>query len=78
MSFLYKAEPARGEQWARFFAQKAPDIPFRLWPDIGDAASVRYLAAWQPPENPTSTLPNLEVYCARMKDRYFRNEPVNR
>jgi glyoxylate/hydroxypyruvate reductase len=61
MSFLYKAEPARGEQWARFFAQKAPDIPFRLWPDIGDAASVRYLAAWQPPENPTSTLPNLEV-----------------
>lgn len=61
MSFLYKADPTRGEQWARLFAQKAPDIPFRLWPDVGDASSVRYLAAWQPPANPESTLPNLEI-----------------
>ena len=61
MSFLYKANPARGEQWARLFAQKLPDVPFHIWPDIGDAAAVRYLAAWQPPEDPLRTLPNLEV-----------------
>ena len=61
MTFLYKADPARGEQWARLFAQKAPELEFRLWPDLGDAAAIRYLAAWQPPEDPARTLPNLEV-----------------
>ncbi|HKT96444.1 MAG TPA: glyoxylate/hydroxypyruvate reductase A [Paraburkholderia sp.] len=61
MTLLYKADPDRGKQWARLFADKAPAIPFRLWPDIGDPAAVRYLAAWQPPEDPARTLPNLEV-----------------
>ena len=61
MTFLYKADPARGEQWARLFAQKAPELAFRLWPDLGDPAAIRYLAAWQPPEDLARTLPNLEV-----------------
>ncbi|VXC96546.1 D-isomer specific 2-hydroxyacid dehydrogenase [Burkholderia sp. 8Y] len=61
MTFLYKADPERGKQWAQLFAQKAPHIPFRLWPDTGDAASVRYLAAWQPPADIMQALPNLEV-----------------
>ncbi|SAL24290.1 2-hydroxyacid dehydrogenase [Caballeronia telluris] len=61
MTFLYKADPARGEQWARLFAQKAPELAFRVWPDVGDPATVRYLAAWMPPDDPTRTLPNLQV-----------------
>ncbi|SAK90316.1 D-isomer specific 2-hydroxyacid dehydrogenase [Caballeronia calidae] len=61
MTILYKADPERGRQWAQLFAQKAPDVPFRLWPDIGDAAAVRYLAAWQPPADVMRTFPNLEV-----------------
>jgi glyoxylate/hydroxypyruvate reductase len=61
MTLLYKADPERGKQWARLFADKAPALPFRLWPDTGDPAAVRYLAAWQPPEDPARTLPNLEV-----------------
>ena len=61
MTLLYKADPERGKQWAQLFARKAPGIPFRLWPDTGDPAAVRYLAAWQPPEDPARTLPNLEV-----------------
>ena len=61
MTFLYKADPARGAIWAKLFADRAPEIPFRLWPDVGDPASIRYLAAWQPPDNPARTLPNLEV-----------------
>lgn len=61
MTLLYKADPERGKQWAQLFACKAPEIPFRLWPDTGDPAAVRYLAAWQPPEDPARTLPNLEV-----------------
>ena len=61
MTLLYKADPDRGRQWAQLFAQKAPDMPFRLWPDIGDPSAVRYLAAWQPPADVMQTLPNLEV-----------------
>ncbi|HEY2022514.1 glyoxylate/hydroxypyruvate reductase A [Paraburkholderia sp.] len=61
MTLLYKADPERGKQWARAFADKAPEIGFRLWPDTGDPTAVRYLAAWQPPEDPAHALPNLEV-----------------
>ena len=38
MTVLYKANMVRGAEWARFFAERAPDVPFRLWPDIGDPA----------------------------------------
>jgi glyoxylate/hydroxypyruvate reductase len=61
MTFLYKANTTRGMAWARHFAARAPDLPFRLWPDVGDPAQVRYLAAWMPPENIAATFRNLEL-----------------
>ncbi|MVT49895.1 glyoxylate/hydroxypyruvate reductase A [Bradyrhizobium yuanmingense] len=61
MTVLYKANMVRGAEWARFFAERAPDVPFRLWPDIGDPAAVRYLVAWVPPDDIATTLPNLEL-----------------
>ena len=61
MTFVYKANATRGAEWARFFAARAPELPFRLWPDVGDPARVRYLAAWMPPENIAATFPNLEL-----------------
>lgn len=61
MSFVYKADPVRGAEWARLFAAKAPDIPFHCWPECGAAEQVRYLAAWLPPENLTSRFPNVEL-----------------
>jgi glyoxylate/hydroxypyruvate reductase len=60
MTVLYKSDPVRGAIWAARFAQLAPDTPFRLYPDIGDPAAIRYLVAWQPGDLAT-TLPNLEV-----------------
>ncbi|MGF6934952.1 glyoxylate/hydroxypyruvate reductase A [Paraburkholderia sp. UCT70] len=60
MTVLYKADPVRGALWAERFAQLAPDVPFRVWPDIGDPTAVRYLVAWQPGDLAV-TLPNLEV-----------------
>lgn len=60
MTFLYKANAERGAEWVGFFAARAPDLPFRLWPDIGDPADVRYLAAWVPPDD-ISIFPNLEL-----------------
>ncbi|WP_354001640.1 2-hydroxyacid dehydrogenase [Caenimonas aquaedulcis] len=51
----------RGQQWARLFAERAPDIEFRQWPDTGDPADVRYMAAWTPPPRLHEVFPNLEI-----------------
>ena len=59
--FVYKADPARGRQWAEVFAREAPEIDFRLWPDIGDPHEVRFLAAWEPPRDLATRFPNLEL-----------------
>lgn len=61
MTFLYKAEAARGAEWARLFAEQLPDLPFRQWPDVGDPTEVRYLMAWMPPDDLATRFPNLEV-----------------
>lgn len=61
MAFLYKSDPVRGAVWAELFARKMPELPFCIWPDIGDPREVRYLAAWQPPEDLATRFPNLEV-----------------
>ncbi|SDE99353.1 hypothetical protein SAMN05444679_1544 [Variovorax sp. CF079] len=46
-TFLYKSDPVRGRQWAEVFRRRAPEIDFRIWPDIGNATQVRFLAsAW--------------------------------
>jgi glyoxylate/hydroxypyruvate reductase len=60
MTVLYKSDPVRGAVWVERFAALAPELPFRIWPDIGDANAIRYLVAWQP-EDLAVTLPNLEV-----------------
>jgi glyoxylate/hydroxypyruvate reductase len=60
VTFLYKAEPVRGAAWARIFAERLPDMPFRIWPDIGRPEEIRYMAAWMPPEDFTQ-FPNLEI-----------------
>jgi glyoxylate/hydroxypyruvate reductase A len=61
VTFLYKSVPERGRVWQKLFADALPDLPFRVWPDIGDPADVRYLAAWQPSAELVRDLPNLEV-----------------
>ncbi|MBR0669639.1 glyoxylate/hydroxypyruvate reductase A [Roseomonas soli] len=61
MGFVYKADPVRGAVWARLFAERMPEVGFHVWPETGDPATVRYLAAWQPPPNVMETFPNLEI-----------------
>jgi glyoxylate/hydroxypyruvate reductase A len=61
MTLLYKADRDRGIEWRSLFAELAPDIAFRLWPDVGPPEEVRYLAAWQTPPELLASLPNLEV-----------------
>ncbi len=64
MALLYKADPVRGKQWQALFAEHAPDIEWRAWPDIGDPSEIEYLAAWQAPDDLEVLLPNLKVLFA--------------
>ncbi|RZL95376.1 MAG: glyoxylate/hydroxypyruvate reductase A [Variovorax sp.] len=62
MTFLYKADPVRGAEWASLFAKNAPEIPFHIWPDTGKADRVRYLAAWMLPQDIERQFPHLELF----------------
>jgi glyoxylate/hydroxypyruvate reductase A len=61
MALLLKSDPARCREWTRLLAEKAPDLPFRTWPEIGDPSEIRYLAAWIPPDDVMTQFPNLEL-----------------
>jgi glyoxylate/hydroxypyruvate reductase A len=61
MTLLYKASAERAQLWAGAFAQQAPQLPFRIWPDIGDPSEVEYLLVWQPPARIVETFPNLKL-----------------
>lgn len=61
MSFVLKSTEERARLWKPMFARDLPDLPFHAWPETGNAQDVRYLAAWQPPENLAEVFPNLEV-----------------
>lgn len=61
MAFLYKGPAQRGAIWAGQFARRMPQLPFLTWPQTGDPAQVRYLAAWEPPPQLAETFPKLEI-----------------
>ncbi|UZE04319.1 2-hydroxyacid dehydrogenase [Pseudomonas corrugata] len=62
MSILYRSDAARAAAWANYFAEHAPDLDFRVWPDTGDLDEVEYLIAWQAPAEFIATLPRLKVF----------------
>jgi glyoxylate/hydroxypyruvate reductase A len=61
MTLLYKAAPERGRVWKQLFERHAPGVEFRIWPDIGNPADIRYLAVWNAAAELIADLPNLEV-----------------
>jgi len=61
MSILYRSDAVRAAGWASYFAEHAPDLDFRVWPDTGDLRKVEYLIAWQAPAGFLAELPNLKV-----------------
>ena len=61
MTLLYKSEASRGREWRRLLSEKMPDLPFRMWPDVGDPADVRYLAGWIIDAPLVQSLPKLEI-----------------
>ncbi len=58
---LYRADPQRGATWQAIFRSEAPELPLRIWPDIGPPAAIRYLVAWEAPAALLRELPALEL-----------------
>lgn len=61
MAILYCSDAPRATAWSEFFASRAPDLDFRVWPDAGNLDEIEYLIAWQAPRELLAALPRLKV-----------------
>lgn len=64
MTVLLKTDPGRAARWAAYFAEHAPEVDFRTWPDAGKLSDVRYFIGWQAERELLAAMPNLEVFFA--------------
>lgn len=53
------------KEWRDVFAERIPDLPIRIWPDVGDAKDIHYLAFMHPDFNVLPTFPNLKAMFSR-------------
>lgn len=61
MVIVYKADPVRGAVWAELMARMAPDLDFRIWPEIGDDSEVEALITWDSPGDLPTRFPRLKA-----------------
>lgn len=61
MALLYMADPVRGNIWRRVLAEHAPELDVRFSPDVGNPAEIRWLVAWEAPEDPLAAFPAIEI-----------------
>ena len=50
--------------WHRGLAELPHDVDFRVYPDVGDPASIDVALAWRPPHGALAALPNLKLICS--------------
>jgi len=60
-SFLFVTPSWDGSLWAKEMRKARPAMEVRVWPEMGDPATVDYVAAWLPPPNVVKSLSNLKV-----------------
>lgn len=61
---VYIGHQGRGQQWRKEFARQRPDMVFHLGLEGSEdleSHAVRYVVAWQPPQDLVDRFPNLEV-----------------
>ena len=63
-TILMKSDAARAALWKQIFNDRAPEIDFRTWPEIGDADDVTCLLTWDVPAKIREQFPNLEIVYA--------------
>jgi glyoxylate/hydroxypyruvate reductase A len=53
------------EAWRATLGQQLPDLPVRIWPDVGEVADIAYLAFMHPDFDALPTFPNLRAMFSR-------------
>lgn len=61
MALLFKSDFERGDAWLRAFAEQAPGLEIRLWPEVGRPEDIDYALVWGAPEGMLARLPNLKA-----------------
>jgi glyoxylate/hydroxypyruvate reductase A len=60
-AFLFVTPTWDSSQWAAAMRTARPGLDVRVWPDVGAAADIAYVAAWLPPPNVLRSLGGLKV-----------------
>ncbi len=60
-SFLFVTPTWDAKLWAAEMRKARPGLDVRVWPEMGDAATIDYVAAWLPPPNVVKSLTKLKV-----------------
>lgn len=60
-TFLFVTPTWDGQLWAAEMRKAAPGMEVRVWPEMGDVATVDYVAAWLPPPDVVRSLSRLKV-----------------
>lgn len=60
-TLLFVSAADNAEAWRGELARRLPDLDFRVWPDVGDAADIDCALVWKPPPGVLAGLPNLKV-----------------
>ncbi len=61
MALLISPQPGTADIWRRAFAAAMPDLDVRVWPEVGDAASIEVAAVGSIPAGALAKLPNLRL-----------------
>jgi glyoxylate/hydroxypyruvate reductase A len=61
MALLVTPIFGKAEEWGKLFAEAAPDLDLRLWPELGDAADIEVAAVALMPPGKLKALPNLRL-----------------
>jgi glyoxylate/hydroxypyruvate reductase len=61
MTLLISPQPGTADIWRRAFAAAMPDLDVRVWPEVGDPASIDVAAVGSMPAGALAKLPNLRL-----------------
>src|SRR5260370_3154664 len=51
--------------WRDTFTEQSPDLPIRIWPDVGEVKDIEYLAFMHPDFDLLPAFPNLKAMFSR-------------
>jgi len=64
MAMVLISKTQDGAKWRRIMAELAPDIDFRVWPDVGAPEDIEMAITWKHPPGALTGFANLKCICS--------------